>query len=445
MLKPLAVSLALMASLPALAEGGLQVSKITGTATLNQSGKNKPAEVKLMLRTGDVLTAGAQSRAGLSFGKTGEFVLAGLSELQVYEANAGSKQTPALAKLKLLAGAIKVKSTGKPAQDVRLNVGLLKTRIFDAEVWGASTTEGDTVCLIRGAVEIQSSGSEAPTRLATEGSCLRREPDGKTVNIRAASDEILPAAIAATAFPPEALAQASAAVALPPPRPTAAPVANKVPPPSPAPVAVPAAKSALPAEATIKAPAVMVPSAPKAESAAPRAVVDASATPTVTARAQGQVLIQTPVQTIVQSAPIIEKPDPATKAKLKAEIAAKPVVKVVPGKPAPAAPAAPAAKPTPAPAAVVAMAKPAVATSAAATSSGRWTVVVMSSPNQTSVQARTNVMQDQGFIANLRTAEVKGQTYYRVTIGEFASREEAAAYAKHTLAKSGIEGWLSPI
>ena len=444
MLKPLAVSLALMASLPALAEGGLQVSKITGTATVNQSGKNKPAEVKQMLRTGDVLTAGAQSRAGLSFGKTGELVLAGLSELQVYEASAGSKQTPALAKLKLLAGAIKVKSTGKPAQDVRLNVGLLKTRIFDAEVWGASTTEGDTVCLIRGAVEIQSSGSEAPTRLATEGSCLRREPDGKTVNIKAASDEILPAAIAATAFPPEALARAIAPVALPPPRPAPPAMASKVPAPAPAPVAVAMAKPVLPAEATIKAPAVMVPSAPKAESAAPRAVVDASATPTVTARAQGQVLIQTPVQTIVQSAPIIEKPDPATKAKMKAEIAAKPVVKVVPGKPA-AAPVA-VAKPAAAAAPVaVAMVKPMAATSTPTASSGRWTVVVMSSPNQTSVQARTNVMQDQGFIANLRKAEVKGQTYYRVTIGEFASRDEAAAYAKHTLAKSGIEGWLSPI
>jgi septal ring-binding cell division protein DamX len=438
MFKPLAVSLALLASAPALAAGELQVSKIIGTATINQSGKNKPAEVKLMLRTGDVLTAGPQSRAGLSFGKTGELVLAGLSELQVYEASPGTRQTPALAKLKLLAGAIKINSSGKPAQDVRLNVGLLKTRIFDAEVWGASTTEGDTVCLIRGAVEIQSAGTEAPTRLTTEGNCLRREPDGKTLNIKASSDEILPAAIAATAFAPEA--------GIPPPRPAASVIASKAPEPMavavPTPVALPEAEPALPTEATIQAPAVMVPSAPKAGAASQRAVADASAMPTVTARAQGQVLIQTPVQTIVQSAPIIETPDPATKAKMKAEIAAKPVVKVLPGQSAVVPRVAAAAQPV---AASNAASIPAAAASSAAASTGRWTVVVMSSPNQVNVQARTQVMQDQGFIANLRQAEVNGQTYYRVTIGEFASRDEAAAYAKHTLAKSGIAGWLSPI
>ena len=108
-----------------------------------------------------------------------------------------------MGKFKLLAGAMLVDSHSagnrQLPQDVRLNVGALKTRIYGATVWGASTFEGDTVCLISGAAEIQIT-DETDHRLDTIGACLRREPSGLLRNLSADSDRILAAAIAATNY-----------------------------------------------------------------------------------------------------------------------------------------------------------------------------------------------------------------------------------------------------
>ena len=456
-------TLAFLSALPAFAAGELTVSRITGSATINQAGKPQPAALKQVLKPGDVLAAGSKSRAGLNFGTGGSFTLAGLSELQVFEASTGTGKTPALAKLKLLAGAVRVVSapgSGKLAQDVRLNVGLLKTRVFGAEIWGASTAEGDTVCVVQGAVEVQTSATAAPERLSEAGSCLRRDPDGKLSRLTAVSDAILPAAIAATAFPPEL------PVAPPPPKAPPAPMVAVAPPPPPPPAPVAVAVPPAPVKPVVK----ILPSPPKPVPPPPppvAAIKPAPPPPPVAAikplpppappkpavaikpppppvppapavASNGQIIIQTPVQTIVQSAPAdggkpkLKTATPVSRPELaKAPEAPKTVIKVEPpaAKPAMVAKAEPVAKPT----------KPAMA------GKGGWTVVVLSSPNKANVEARTQALQDQGFIANLREAEVKGQRVYRLTVGEFGSRDEAAAYSERTLVKAGFKGWLSPL
>ncbi len=456
MFKRSVLALSVLAAVPALASGELAVSRLTGTATISHDGKSQPASIKQGLMPGDVIAAGARSRAGLSLGNGGAFTLAGLSELQVFDADKGSAKTPALAKLKLLAGAVRVVSnagTGKLPQDVRLNVGTLKTRIYGSEAWGASTAEGDTVCLISGAIEIQTSSTEPLERLSEPGACLRRSPEGKVSKLTAAGDAILPAAIAATAFPPPEPLPAP----VPPPammaKPAAAPVpAPKATTPSPAPAEVAKLPEPKPvAKATKPVPAVkVIPTGPRSDSAVARALATPppsgtapgiarintpQTAPAVTPppSTQGQILIQTPVQTIVQSTP-------ASKASGKA---VKPTEIV---KPTAMAKAPATAKPmAPKPAEALAMAKPEAPKASKPASGKGWTVVVSSSSNKAAAESRTAALQDQGFVANLRPAQVNGATTYRLTVGEFATREEAQAYSEHTLAKSGLKGWLSPL
>ena len=196
----LALGLCLASASASAAKADFVVVQLAGPTTVqNSSGTSELASGRA-IGAGDVVSAGARGKVALQLAGSGLMTLSSLGDLQVFEARAAAGKQPPIAKLKLLAGALRVDSravNGRPAQDVRLNVGSLKSRVFNADAWGANTAEGDTLCVLAGSLSVQtSSGSDE--RLDTAGSCLRREPDGQLSRFASASDPVIVGAIAAT-------------------------------------------------------------------------------------------------------------------------------------------------------------------------------------------------------------------------------------------------------
>ena len=180
----------------------LVVLRVNAPASLARSGDSSALTPQRAINAGDVVSAGARGKVAMQLGSAGLMTLSSLGDVQVFEAKAASGKQPAIAKLKLLAGALRVDSRAskdKPAQDIRLNVGSLKTRLLNGDAWAANTAEGDTLCLMAGAVSVQGEGL-ADERLDQPGSCLRREPDGRISRFVTDSDPVILGAIAATRF-----------------------------------------------------------------------------------------------------------------------------------------------------------------------------------------------------------------------------------------------------
>ena len=176
--------------------------RVNEPATLLRGGNPAPLTALRPVLAGDVVSAGARGKVALRLAGNGLITLSSLGDVQVFEARAAKGKQPASAKLKLLAGALRVDSRaskGRPAQDVRLNVDSLKTRILNADAWGANTAEGDTFCLMAGVVSVQTDAT-TEERLDSPGSCLRREPDGQISRFAADTDPVIVGAISATAF-----------------------------------------------------------------------------------------------------------------------------------------------------------------------------------------------------------------------------------------------------
>ena len=176
------------------------VLRVNAPATLLNGGSSVALTPQRAVLPGDVVSAGARGKVALQLAGSGLITLSSLGDVQVFDARAAKGTQPASAKLKLLAGALRVDSratNGKPAQDVRLNVGSLKTRILNADAWGANTAEGDTFCLMAGMVSVQADAT-SEERLDSPGSCLRREPDGRISRFAADTDPVIVGAIRAT-------------------------------------------------------------------------------------------------------------------------------------------------------------------------------------------------------------------------------------------------------
>lgn len=223
-MKVLLAATALIAG-PSLA-AELVVDRVSAPATVQRGGTSSALVPGAALSAGDVVSAGSRGRVALRFNQ-GQLLLSSLADVQVFDAKPAKGKSPAVGKFKLLAGALRVDSraaAGKPAQDVRLNIGSLKARILGADAWGANTAEGDTLCVFAGSVGVQTQGS-GEERLEEPGSCLRREPDGRLSRFAMSEDSILAGAVAATGFDGTAPAVATA----PPPPPVAAAVATPAP------------------------------------------------------------------------------------------------------------------------------------------------------------------------------------------------------------------------
>lgn len=196
MLPRLLLAATLFAGGAAQAASDLITTRVDGNARVSRGGGNQPLTVRMPVLGGDVLSLSGSSKVSLQLDGRGLITLARGAELQVFDAERGGAGS--LGRFKLLSGTVRIDSRGsKPAQDVRLNVGTLKARILGAEAVGANDAAGDTLCVLAGAIEIQTPGG-ADARLDIPGSCLRRTPDGLLRNLRLDSDPPIASSLAAT-------------------------------------------------------------------------------------------------------------------------------------------------------------------------------------------------------------------------------------------------------
>ncbi|TAJ52765.1 MAG: SPOR domain-containing protein [Nevskiaceae bacterium] len=200
----------------------LRVLRVDGGARSVRAEAAAPLLPGNLVLNGDTVTLTPNSRAALQLAGAGLITLARSAELQVFDSRAG---TPALGRFKLLSGTARIDSrvgSGRVPLDVRLNVGSLKSRIYGAEALGANDAAGETLCLLAGAIEIQTSGAP-DRRLDSPGSCLRRAPDGQVRELRLSEDQPMRLALSSSEFAGPELASSNSH---PSPTPIIAPVSK---------------------------------------------------------------------------------------------------------------------------------------------------------------------------------------------------------------------------
>lgn len=74
----------------------------------------------------------------------------------------------------------------------------------------------------------------------------------------------------------------------------------------------------------------------------------------------------------------------------------------------------------------------------AASSAGKFTVQVGSYPEEQEAQKISAELKDKGFSAFYVSANIKGKTYYRVSVGLFTTQKEADAYKKDLMARAKV-------
>lgn len=69
----------------------------------------------------------------------------------------------------------------------------------------------------------------------------------------------------------------------------------------------------------------------------------------------------------------------------------------------------------------------------------KFTVQIVALPSEEAAQKKASEYKSKGYLAFYYPAQVKGQTWYRVNVGMFATEAEAKAYRKDFMAKSKTE------
>lgn len=194
----------------------LEVSRTASPAERLRGAERLSLDPGVAFAPGDRLVTGEHGRGSLRFVNVSDITLGAQGELQVHSFDTTAAAAPVL-RLRLLRGALRLDSrspAGLPP-DIRLNVGDLRLRVFGAEVWTQVSGATRTVCLLAGAVEMQS--PQGPERMDLPGECLSFGPQGRVASrpdraafthklvLTAYADEISPAMAAvlhaATAAP----------------------------------------------------------------------------------------------------------------------------------------------------------------------------------------------------------------------------------------------------
>lgn len=192
---------ALLAALPetlSAAPPALTVINAARPVEVQHQGQRRSLGSDLVIQPGDEIITGADGRATLRFD---ELVLTvGADSVLVFansEEAAGGR--PPVLRLQLQSGVLRVDGRagrGGP-QDLRLNAADLRMRVLGSDVWIAVDDAQRTVCLIDGAVELQS--VQGPQRLDYAGDCLFADRDG--VRVRRPEPADLVGRLALTEYP----------------------------------------------------------------------------------------------------------------------------------------------------------------------------------------------------------------------------------------------------
>jgi hypothetical protein len=159
----------------------LDIVRLSGDVLREQASIARTLEVPEPLSTGDRVHTGSASHVAVQLGRVGLATLGPDSTLRIH--SLFPPEPPArmqLSKLVLEQGSLNIdtraKDAGMPPSDARLNAGVLKLRIFGAAAWISHSDSADEVCLLHGAIEINT--PDGPQRLDDPGSCLRADGAG---------------------------------------------------------------------------------------------------------------------------------------------------------------------------------------------------------------------------------------------------------------------------
>lgn len=226
-LRPLTLPLLLAglgAAAAAPARTPLDVARMAWPADRLRGETRMPLDPGLEFAAGDRLVTGGEGRGTLRFMNAGTLTLGADGELAVHSFETPGAGHSGILRLKLTRGALRVdsRSSSGPPPDVRLNVADLRLRVFGADVWTEVAGAMRTVCLVAGAVELQTArGAE---RIDVPGDCLVYGENGRRQQIRTDRPMLL-SRLAQTAYANELPAQRAGAPTRPVPGPTPAPAA----------------------------------------------------------------------------------------------------------------------------------------------------------------------------------------------------------------------------
>lgn len=180
MKRPLCALLLAVSNVPvSAATPAFGVTGASGQASATQG------DTVVSLRAADAVEAGSRIRTGvdgrvdLRLEPVGAVTLGNDTDLTIHSIE--SVNPPArmhLARLVIERGAARISSRTSmsvPA-DLRVNLGGLRLRIFGADVWAERAKTYDEVCLLGGAIEVQSPAGAQ--RLDSRGDCLRLTTTG---------------------------------------------------------------------------------------------------------------------------------------------------------------------------------------------------------------------------------------------------------------------------
>lgn len=199
-LSPLALSCLLIA-LPASAEIPLETIRVTAPAELRSQGQSAALEPHAAVDEGDRIITGQGGRASLQFAGQSMITLGENSELYIHSADPPDLGQGAVMRMQLAHGDLQVDARtteSTPPQDFRINIGALSARILGGHLWATADDQGETLCLLDGAAEINN--GEDQHRLDGRNDCLGHRLDSNEVRIVTSTPEIMQSLLARTAF-----------------------------------------------------------------------------------------------------------------------------------------------------------------------------------------------------------------------------------------------------
>lgn len=197
---PLAL-LALLLALPAAAEIPLESIRVASPAELRNLGTATPLEPHAAVDEGDRIITGSGGRISLQFAQQSMITLGENSELYIHSADPPDVGQGAVMRIQLPHGDLLVdaRSTENvPPQDFRINIGSLSARVLGGHLWATADSEGETLCLLDGAAEINN--GEDRHRLDGSNDCLGHRLDSNEVRIMTSTPEVMQPLLARTAF-----------------------------------------------------------------------------------------------------------------------------------------------------------------------------------------------------------------------------------------------------
>jgi hypothetical protein len=174
---------------PALAQPAAVVEAVQMPGWLERGGERKPLAIGMALKSGDAVTTGAGSRALVKLSEGSLVKLGENGSLLINEINPDSGGLFKVA-MRVAEGAFRFTTdvfSKARRRDVSIRVATVTAGIRGTDLWGKSSGERQTVCLIEGKIEVGAEG-EKPVTMDQARQFYRREK-GQTLPVGFVSAE----------------------------------------------------------------------------------------------------------------------------------------------------------------------------------------------------------------------------------------------------------------